>query len=110
MFGSKTSKIEKLVARKKSDLLVQYVGDKDIPIRLAAIKGLGEAGGEAAFNSLTSLLRDPNASVREAAARALGVLKDPKSGAFLSARLKEETDTAAKEAMSHAIKAVQGRL
>ena len=109
MFGSKTSKIEKLAAKKKSDQLVKYLNDKDTAVRLAAIKGLGQAGGEAAFNSLVTLLRDSNASMRGAAASALEVLKDPKSSAFLSARLKDETDASAKAAMNRALKATQGK-
>ena len=109
MFGNKTTKIEELAAKKKSDLLVKYLSDKDISIRLAAIKGLGEAGGEPAFNSLTGLLRDANAAIREAAALALGVLKDSKSSAFLDARLKEETDATVRAAMSRALNQVHGR-
>ena len=109
MFGSKTSKIEKLTAAKKSDTLVKYLNDKDTAVRMAAIKGLGQAGGEAAFNSLTALLRDSNASMREAAALALEVMKDPKSVAFLSARLKDETDASAKAAMNRALKAAQSK-
>ncbi len=109
MFGSKTSKIEKLTARKKSDQLVRYLGDKDPEVRLAAIKGLGQAGGEPAFNSLVTLLRDPNANMRVAAASAMEVLKDPKSCAFLSARVKDETDASAKAAMNRALKAAQTR-
>jgi HEAT repeat protein len=109
MFGSKTSQIEKLTAKKKSDELVKYLNDKDTAVRLAAIKGLGQAGGEPAFNSLTSLLRDSNANMREAAALALEVMKDPKSGAFLNARLKDETDASVKAAMSRALKATQGK-
>jgi HEAT repeat protein len=109
MFGSKTSKIEKLTAKKKSEQLTKFLSDKDPAVRLAAIKGLGQAGGEPAFNSLVSLLRDSNANMREAAASALEVLKDPKSCAFLSARLKDETDASAKAAMNRALQAAQSR-
>ena len=107
MFGNKAAKIGKLSAKKKSDLLVKYLDDRDLSIRLAAIKGLGEAGGEAAFNNLTILLRNPDASVRRAAAEALEALKDPKASAFISARLKEETDEGAKTAMRRALNALR---
>jgi HEAT repeat protein len=107
MFGSKMSKIEKLTAKKKSGKLVKYLNDKDGEVRLAAIKGLGQAGGEAAFNSLISLLRDSNADTRKAAASALEELNDDKSIAALNAHQKTETDDAVKEAMRRAIKAIQ---
>lgn len=109
MFESKTSKIEKLAAKKNSDQLVKFLSDKDPAVRLAAIKGLGQAGGEPAFNSLVALLRDSNPSMREAAASALEVLKDTKSCAFLSARVKDETDEKVKAAMNRALKAAQTR-
>jgi HEAT repeat protein len=99
-------KVEKLTARKKRDQLAKFVNEKAPAVRIAAIKGLGQAGGEVAFNNLVTLLRDPEANIRQAAS-ALEALKDPKSFAFFSARLKDETDDSVKEAINRALKAVQ---
>ncbi|NLG23781.1 MAG: HEAT repeat domain-containing protein, partial [Clostridiales bacterium] len=78
----------------------------DAAVRHAAIKGLGVAGGEEAFNNLTALLRDPNPETRKAAAGALELLKDPKSVAFIDARLRVETDEGVKAALRKAQSAV----
>lgn len=103
MFGNNLKKIEKLARKKNSDSLVKFLTSKDSQVRLAAIRGLGEAGGEPAFNNLTSLLRNADPIVRAAAASALEVLKSPKAVAFITNRLKDETDAAAATAMRKAL-------
>jgi len=105
MFGNSLKKIEKLTSGKKSEALTKFLKSNDAQARIAAIKGLGESGGEIAFNHLTPLLRDGNASIRTAAAMALRALEDPRAVAFISNRLKDETDIATKEAMGRALSA-----
>lgn len=105
MFGNNLKKIEKLTSRKKSEALAKFLTSKDAQVRVAAINGLGESGGESAFNNLTPLLRDGNPLIRAAVATALRALEDPRAVAFISNSLKEEKDPATKEAMGRALSA-----
>lgn len=108
MFGNNLRKIERLASGKKSEALTKYLSSSDAQTRIAAIKGLGESGGEIAFNNLTPLLRDSDPAVRAASATALRALEDPRAAAFISNSLKDEMDEAAKEAMSRALGAFNG--
>jgi HEAT repeat protein len=103
MFGNDFKKIEKLASKKNSEALAKFLTNKDLQVRIAAIKGLGESGGETSFNHLTPSLRDSNPSIRAAAATALRALNDPRAVAFISNGLKSETDPVTKEAMSRAL-------
>lgn len=108
MFGNNLKRIEKLASRKKPEALAKFLTSSDARVRVAAIKGLGESGGEIAFNHLTPLLRDSDPLVRAASATALRALEDPRAVAFISNSLKDETDIATKEAMSKALGAFNG--
>jgi HEAT repeat protein len=60
---------------------IPYVGavlfrlDEEVSVRVAAAEGLGRVGDRRARRFLTLVLRDPDARVRDAAARALVALK-----------------------------------
>ena len=108
MFGNNLKKIEKLTSKKNSEALAKFLTNKDVQVRVAAVRGLGASGGEFAFNNLTPLLRDGNPPIRAAAATALRALEDPRAVSFINYSLKEEKDPAAKEAMSRALSAFNG--
>jgi HEAT repeat protein len=103
MFGNNLNNIKKLTGKKNSEALAKFLTSKDMQVRIAAINGLGESGGETAFNHLTPSLRDSNPLIRTAAATALRALEDPRAVAFISNSLKNETDPETKEAMSKAL-------
>jgi HEAT repeat protein len=70
----KIDKIDKLVAKRKSDKIVAMIHDKDAEVREAAIGALGKIGDENSMNTLVTLLRDPIAGNRAATVKALGLL------------------------------------
>lgn len=103
MFGSKTEKITKLAEKKKSDKITSFLNDKDKTVVLAAINGLGDAGGEAGYNALVPLLRNQDAEVRAASATAIGKTGFPQGRTHLSYHLKNEADPKVQDAIRHAL-------
>ena len=103
LFGSKTQKIAKAVAKKKADVLIKLTKDKDPAIRLAAMKGLGDIKSNDGFSTMTFNLNDPDPAIRAAAAEGLGTLGDVHGKAHITFRMNKETDPKALEAMHKAV-------
>ena len=112
MFGNKLETIEKLAAAKKGKRLISYTKSKDPDVKLAAIRGLGIAGGEDAVNTLVPLLKDDDPKVRAEVARSFGMIAqgvhfETHTKAHLQDRLKIEEDEmvieAIREALSHMV-------
>lgn len=89
---SKLAKVEKSIQKKKEGELIKLAHDKDQEVRLAAIAGMGQVGGDNSFNNLVTFLRDPNPAIRAAAATSLGLLRDNHADADLRHRLESEKD------------------
>ena len=102
MFGNKLGKVEKAIAKNKTDKLVELMMDKDEAVRLAAIDGLGKLKAEDVVNPLITLLRDPSAQVRVHAAQALGSIGDPHSKAHIVHAAQAEKDDAVRAEMVRA--------
>jgi HEAT repeat protein len=103
MFESKTEKINKLVEKKKAEKIIPFLNDRDGAVALAAIAGLGKAGGDDAYNALIPLLRSNNAAARAAAAQALGELGASQGRTHLSYHLAQEKDEKVREAIRGAL-------
>ncbi len=110
MFGNSLSKVQKLVEKKKDGELAKLAGSKDEVVRMAAIAGLGKVRGEAGFNALVALLRDPDAKVRAAVAGAMGEYGDPKLRAHIEHLLKSEPDETVKAALVGALGQMRDKL
>ena len=102
MFESKTAKIEKAIRKGNEQALIKLVESKEMEHRLAAIAGLGKTRGDDGFNHLVLLVRNPDAQIRTAAAKALGETGNPHAKAYLKAQHKVETDPKAREAQNDA--------
>ncbi len=102
MFESKMAKIEKAVGKGDEKTLIKLAGGKEMEHRLQAIAGLGKTKGDDGFNYLILLLRNQDAVIRTAAAKALGETGNPHAKAHIKAQYKVETDTQAREALSNA--------
>ena len=108
MCGSKEQKLEKLVAKKKADAIINLIGGKDISLSLKAIEALGKVPGDESYNELISLIRSPRADIRAAAISALGTLGDPKARAHISHMVAAEKDPVVVEAMKKAMAKLHG--
>ena len=98
MFGSKMSKIERAIEKKDARKLIALADSRDKDIYIAAITGLGKVGGDDAANYLTTLIQNTaEPDTRIAVARALGMIGDMHTKAFLSAQLGKETEPAVRE-------------
>lgn len=100
-------KIEKAVEKKKFAQLKKFAEGRDASLRLEAIVGMGQMGGEESFNYLTGTLRSQDAAMRGAAAEGLGCMKDQKARAFLDHQLKNEENEEAKQKIHAALAAVR---
>lgn len=69
------------------------------PLRATAVLALAARGGQPTQTTLAPLLQNPDARVREAAARALGRLASPTAREALELRLADEKDTAVRQAI-----------
>ena len=74
MFGNKMNAVEKAVRKNHIPALIELSKSKDKAVSLAAIAGLGAAGGDDAAHYLTTRLQSPETDVRIAVAKALGTL------------------------------------
>lgn len=110
MFGNNIDKVERLIEKKKGDELVKLTADKDSTVRLKAIEGLGKVGGEAAFNTLITLLRSSEPSMRLAAANALGEMGDAKTRAHIEHQLKSEQDAQVGAALRAALGKIKEKI
>ena len=104
LFGNKLSKIEKYAQKGNADKLKGLVHDKKEDVRLAAIDGLGRCKDEVAFNTLSTLMNDPDAKVRLHVVKAMGATGDPKVREFLEHRREVEKDTKVLAAINESCK------
>lgn len=92
--SSKVKLIERAVEKKDVRELLDHAVSLDKEVRLKAVEGLGEVGGESAFNLLVPMLRNTDVDCRSAAAKALGKVGDMRALAFIYDRLgREENDS-----------------
>ena len=103
MFGNKTAKVNKAIEKKKADVLVGLVHDRDESVRIAAIDGLGKIRSADGVNPLVNLLHDASAEVRKHAALALGAIGEVHAKAHINFSCEKETDPSAKAAMQQAM-------
>lgn len=92
LFGNKMKQVESAVAHKKAGKLIELAQGKDAEAALAAVKGLGQVGGEDAINFLVTQLRSIDPKIRAAAASSLGEIGDPHAKAHIMGVLKFEKD------------------
>lgn len=106
IFGNKMQQVERAAAKRNSKKLLELAQCKKPEVALAAIEGLGKAGGENAINYLVTQLRNINPAFRAAAARSLGEIGDPHAKAHIHGALKFEKDEAAVSAMHQALRKI----
>ncbi|MBQ1504293.1 MAG: HEAT repeat domain-containing protein [Oscillospiraceae bacterium] len=97
--AAKLAAIEKAIDKKDVNTLLDYAVSKDKSIRLKAVEGLGNVGGEGAFNLLVPMLRNTDVECRTAAAEALGKLGDARAVAFIYDRLERENVDSVREVL-----------
>ena len=108
LFGSKKDKIASMAAKgKQSPKLCEYCFDHDPEIRAAAAEAIGKTQGDAGYNALINLLRDPDDIVRVASAKALGVMGSKNAMEHLRYMMNHEGSS---EAMKEACKASMAAL
>lgn len=103
IFGDKMKKVERATAKRKSAKLIELAKDKKADVSLAAIRGLGKAGGEEAVNFLVTQLRNIDPKFRAAAATSLGEIGDPHAKAHIHGALRYEKDESTVKAMHAAL-------
>ena len=108
MFGNKLGKVAKAIEKGNAKVLVDLASDNDVEVKLAAIAGLGETGGEDATNFLITQLHDNDSAIRIAVAKSLGVLGDMHTKAHVSAQMNKETNPEVREALSKAMAGIKG--
>lgn len=72
--------------------LNRALDDEDGPVRMYAAQGLGRMKSRASAPKLAAAMGDKTMGVRREAAKALGILADPKQGAVLAKAAKAEDD------------------
>lgn len=90
-------KIEKLLEKKKSEKIIDYLNSKDAEVAAAAFQALGQIGGEAATNALAAKLDDPSPVVRSNAVKAFGNLHTEYAKSLLQHQIAKESDEGVKE-------------
>ena len=103
MFGNKMEQVSKAIEKKSASKLIKLCEDTDQEVRMAAIAGLGVVGGDDASNYLVFHLKNPNPEVRVAIAKALGILGDMHTKAFVLAQMNKEKDPDVLEALRKAL-------
>lgn len=103
IFGDKMKQVEKAAQKKNSKKLIDLARDKKADVALAAVKGMGLAGGEDCVNYLVTQLRNIDPAFRAAAATALGQIGDPHAKAHIHGALRFEKDESTVKAMHEAL-------
>ena len=103
IFGDKMKQVERATEKRKSAKLIELAQCKKNDVRLAAIRGLGKAGGEEAINFLVTQLRNSDSQFRAAAATSLGEIGDPHAKAHIHGALRYEKDESTIKAMHTAL-------
>ena len=83
--------VEKLVARRDVDGLINALNHRDYKTRKRAAEALGEMKAKEAVGALIKTLKDENPEVRKAAAYALGRIGDERAIKPLVETLKDES-------------------
>jgi len=104
LFGDKFSKIENWGKKSKVEKLKKFADNRDPKIRQAVARALGDSKGDEAFNLLVLLLRDPDATVRQAAVESFGYLGEKRAIEHLRHLIGRESDDAVKKAIEQTIK------
>lgn len=102
-FGDKMKQAERATFKRNRKKLIELAQCKKPDVALAAIRGLGKAGGEDAVNYLVTQLRNISPEFRAAAALSLGEIGDPHAKAHIHGALKFEKDEATVKAMHEAL-------
>ena len=102
MFGNKQDKIAKAIEKRKIGELIKFTQDKDIEVAAAALTGLGKIVDDDSFNALVPFLSSPEATLRQAAACAMGEEGNGHGKAFLLHAISIEKDPSVKAAMEKA--------
>ena len=111
MFGaSPIAKIEKYAKKGKSDKLAGYLKNKDVSVRIAAIKALGQCEDELAYNTLASLMTEGSAEERIAVFESLGKLGKSQSFSLFSHYVGSESDPRVKQARNDALVALRQKI
>jgi len=103
IFGNKMTQVEKAAEKKNGKKLIELAKNKKADISLAAVKGMGKAGGEDCVNFLVTQLRNIDPAFRAAAATSLGQIGDPHAKAHIHGALRFEKDEKAVKAMHEAL-------
>jgi HEAT repeat protein len=88
-----------LAHRDGENALFAGLADADAPVRMVSAQGLGRLKSSAAGPRLQGLLVDPTLGVRRDAARALGLIGEPKYGPALAKAAKAEEDPESRAVM-----------
>ena len=104
LFGSKESKIARAAAKKNTKFLIKMLNDSDKNVVIKAMEGLSTIQlDDDAFNILIPHLRNQDASLRAAAAKAVGTLGNAHGKAHLAFQLQNEKDPAVREVIQEAM-------
>ena len=106
MFGNTAKKVERWVAKGKSQKISALLASKDKAIRLQAIDGLGQIGDDHAVHALIPMLTDPDAQVRKQTAIGMGAMEKDICKTHLQHQLSTEKDPDVVDAIHGAIKRI----
>lgn len=111
MFGSKESKIEKLIKKGKWETLNKKFLSADPQTRLTLAKACATAGDPGVNSILTTLIRDPDEKVQMEAVKSIAITGKDHEVAQLQWLLSNtpEEKTELREAIQYAIANVRGK-
>jgi len=99
----KLKQISRAVEKKNIAQLQAHAQSTDPELRIAAVNGLAEVGGNGVFQPLIAQLSCPHPDVRIAAAAALGKLGEQRGRSFLLHYMNSDPDTEVRKAMRKAL-------
>ena len=105
MFSVTETKIEKWKLKNNAVKIIEAMKNKDKSVRIAAIKAASEMKSEDILNTLIILLReDPDPEIRMNAAKALGVIGNPRCQNHLAFAGQNDSDEGVREKAQEALK------
>ncbi|MBB5265972.1 HEAT repeat protein [Catenibacillus scindens] len=96
---SKLDKVQKVVHKGKVHELVKLTQDKEEEIRMAAVSGLGEVGGDDGFNALIALLESEDEEIKIAAVKALAIVNNDHAETHLRYLMEHDSNPKIQEAI-----------
>lgn len=93
------SRIERLVIRGKDEALAKMCVDHKQAVRLKALEGMAQLGGDKCFERAAVCLSDPDPAIRCAAAQALAQINAEKGRQAIAGQLREERDPQVRHAL-----------